>query len=89
MVSIMSGPNTEIASHLKDDAEPKDIESSVFTCIQENNFEELKNLYSQHKLKADLFDNEGMTPLQHACYKGNQQMAEFFIEKVTEIVTDR
>lgn len=82
----MSGSNTEIASNLKDNVEQKDIESSVFACIQENNFDELKNLYSQYKLKADIFDSEGMTPLLHACYKGNQQMAEFLIEKVTIII---
>lgn len=83
MVTIMNGPSTELTSNLKDNVETNDTESSVFTCIQENNLDELKDLYSRHKLKADLFDSEGMTPLQHACYKGNQPMVEFFIEKVS------
>lgn len=82
MVTVMNGKTAETIPECKDNEPQENIESLVFKYISENNFDAVKNLFVQYKLKPNLYDKDGMTPLQHACFKGNKQIAEFLIEQV-------
>lgn len=82
MVSVQNGDKKAFAESYAENENENDVESLVFKYIAENKFNELKSLYAQHKIKADIYDSDGMTPLQHACYKGNKDIVELLLEHV-------
>ncbi|XKL68525.1 hypothetical protein PGB90_004016 [Kerria lacca] len=85
MVTINNNKDTKTITNSKIDEGENNVEVRVFKCISDNNFNELKKIFTLYKLKADLYDNDGMTPLQHACYKGNKEVMEFLIEKGADV----
>lgn len=85
MVSVQNGDKKALAESFAENENENDVESLVFKYIAENNFNELKSLYSQHKILADIYDSDGMTPLQHACYKGNKDIVEFLLEHGADV----
>lgn len=85
MVSVMNGKETSVlaSSYEQTKHEKEDLEKLVFKYIAENNYNELRSLFSQYKLKANIYDKDGMTPLQHACYKRNKDIVELLLEQVS------
>lgn len=54
----------------------------VFKAIFANDFERLQKIYANHDLSTDILDEHGMTPLQHASYKGNEQIVRWLLDRV-------
>lgn len=64
-------------------AEPlTDIQKKVFEAIPKSDVGELKTLLAQLQGTADFVDENGMTPLQHACYKGNTELVQILLDQV-------
>ena len=59
-----------------------DLQREIFTKISQNEVCELKTLLAQNKLKIDFVDENGMSPLQHACYKGNTEIVQMLLDQV-------
>lgn len=59
--------------------DPSEIE--IFNAIEKNNVALLKMLLI-HKKDVNIFDENLMTPLQHACYKGNVEMVQLLLDQV-------
>lgn len=59
------------------------LQKDIFQKISANEVEELKSLLSANKVKVDFVDEHGVSPLQHACYKGNQDIAQMLLDQVS------
>lgn len=59
-----------------------DFEKEIFEKISKNEVCELKTLLAQKKIKMDFVDENGMSPLQHACYKGNKEIVQLLLDQV-------
>lgn len=59
-----------------------DIEKEIFAKISNNSTEELKVLLATSKIKVNFLDENCMTPLQHACYKGNLEIVQMLLDHV-------
>lgn len=57
-------------------------EKTIFDAIAQNDLVEFKNILAQHKGPVDFFDENGMTALQHAAYKGNKDMVQLLLDRV-------
>ncbi|GFR10158.1 ankyrin repeat and MYND domain-containing protein 2 [Trichonephila clavata] len=55
------------------------LEKKLFTEIQENNFTEVRRLILVEWVPVNCVDADGMTPLQHAAYKGIYRICEFLL----------
>lgn len=56
----------------------------VFNAIFVNDFDGLRKLYAERAdLGTDILDEHGMTPLQHAAYKGNEQIVRWLLDRVS------
>lgn len=56
------------------------LEKELFTYTQEKNFEEVKRLLTVEKVSVDCVDADGMTPLQHAAYKGTYKVCKLLLD---------
>lgn len=59
-----------------------DLQRDIFTKIGNNKVCELKTLLASNKVKIDFVDENGMSPLQHACYKGNMEIVQMLLDQV-------
>lgn len=59
-----------------------DLQKRIFEIIPKNDVGELKALLAQLQGTADFVDENGMTPLQHACYKGNAEFVQILLDQV-------
>lgn len=59
-----------------------DVQKKIFDTIPKGDVGELKTLLSQLQGTADFVDENGMTPLQHACYKGNTNLVQILLDQV-------
>lgn len=59
-----------------------DLQKEIFSKVTNNDIEGLKALLATNKIKIDFVDDNGMSPLQHACYKGNKEMVQLFLDQV-------
>lgn len=59
-----------------------DLEKEIFAKISKNEIAELRTLLAANKCKIDFVDENGMTPLQHACYKGNKEIVQMLLDQV-------
>lgn len=57
-------------------------EKTIFDAIAQNDLIEFKNILAEHKGTVDFFDENGMTALQHAAYKGNKDMVQLLLDRV-------
>lgn len=57
-------------------------EKTIFDTIAQNDLGEFKSILAQHKGPVDFFDENGMTALQHAAYKGNKDMVQLLLDRV-------
>lgn len=60
----------------------KDMEKNIFGAIDKNEFDLLKT-YFVFQQNVDILDENLMTPLQHACYKGNKEIVQFLLDQVS------
>jgi ankyrin repeat protein len=65
--------------------EMSEAEKDIFAKIDNNDVNGLKNILLQHNMKIDMYDEDGMTPLQHAAYKGNKEIVQMLIDQVSDI----
>lgn len=56
-------------------------EKEIFKAIETNDVVLLKRLLAEEK-NVNIFDENLMTPLQHACYKGNLEMVLLLLDQV-------
>lgn len=56
-------------------------EKEIFSAIEMNDVTILKTLLANKK-DVNIFDENLMTPLQHACYKGNLEMVHLLLDQV-------
>nr|CAD7415915.1 unnamed protein product [Timema poppensis] len=61
------------------------LEKEIFELISNNDIIGLKNIFLQHKLKPDIYDDNGMTPLQHAAYKGNKDIVQMLLDQGADV----
>lgn len=59
-----------------------DLHKETFEAISKKDVGELKALLAQLQGTADFVDENGMTPLQHACYKGNTEFVQILLDQV-------
>ncbi|XP_015114985.1 ankyrin repeat and MYND domain-containing protein 2 [Diachasma alloeum] len=62
-----------------------DVQKEIFTKITNNEAGELKSLLASSKIKIDFVDENGMSPLQHACYKGNKEIAQMLLDQGADV----
>jgi len=60
-----------------------DVEKEIFAKIANNDVNGLKNILVQQKIEVDIYDENGMTPLQHASYKGNKEIVQMLLDRVS------
>ncbi|XP_063241048.1 ankyrin repeat and MYND domain-containing protein 2 isoform X2 [Bacillus rossius redtenbacheri] len=60
-------------------------EKDVFEKIANNDASGLKTLLLQNEIKPDILDENGMTPLQHAAYKGNTEIAQMLLDQGADV----
>ncbi|GFS29352.1 ankyrin repeat and MYND domain-containing protein 2 [Trichonephila inaurata madagascariensis] len=61
-------------------SELSSLEKELFIYTQEKNYEEVKRLLTVEKVPVDCVDAEGMTPLQHAAYKGTHKVCKLLLD---------
>lgn len=59
-----------------------DIQKQVFEKISKNDKDGFKQLIAQVKGGVNFIDENGMTPLQHACCKGNKEAVQILLDMV-------
>ncbi|XP_014240481.1 ankyrin repeat and MYND domain-containing protein 2 [Cimex lectularius] len=59
----------------------KEAEKAIFELINNNDIAGLKSHMEINALKPDVVDEHGLTPLSHACYKGNKDIAQYLIDQ--------
>lgn len=67
------------------EVEADDVTGDVFKAIFDNDFAWLQRIYDQHGLDTDILDKHGMTPLQHAAYKGNTEIVRWLLERGADV----
>ncbi|KPJ05062.1 PREDICTED: ankyrin repeat and MYND domain-containing protein 2 [Papilio xuthus] len=60
-------------------------EKSIFNAIAQEDLDEFKSILAHHKGSVDLFDENGMTALQHAAYKGNKDMVQMLLDRGADV----
>lgn len=50
--------------------------------ISENNIAQVKKLLSNGGISIDTADEHGMSPLQHACYRGGHEIVQLLLDQV-------
>lgn len=64
--------------------EQVDVRRQIFGAIEKNNVVVLKTLLAEIK-NVNFVDENSMTPLQHAAYKGNKEMVQILLDQVSMI----
>ncbi|CAK9829767.1 Ankyrin repeat and MYND domain-containing protein 2 [Anthophora retusa] len=62
-----------------------DVQKQIFTKISNNEVSDLKTLLTVNKIKMDFVDENGMSPLQHACYKGNTEIVQMLLDQGADV----
>ena len=61
----------------------------LLKAINENNFEDVKQLLNSSDVRINVCDDNGMTPLQHSAYKGNYEISKYLIERGADVNHDQ
>jgi len=64
--------------------ELNDEQRKIFDAITNNNINELRVYLGIFKENIDFIDENGMTPLQHACFKGNKEAVQLLLDQVID-----
>ncbi|XP_004526925.1 ankyrin repeat and MYND domain-containing protein 2 [Ceratitis capitata] len=62
-----------------------DIQRQIFDRIAKNDVNGFKQLITQLKERVDFVDDDGMTPLQHACCKGSKEIVQILLDMGADI----
>ncbi|KAG8222273.1 hypothetical protein J437_LFUL001471 [Ladona fulva] len=65
--------------------EVKDVEKTLFEKLSANDADGLKNILLLNDINIDCVDENGMTPLQHVCYKGNKEFAQMLLDRGADV----
>ncbi|CAK1545153.1 unnamed protein product [Leptosia nina] len=65
--------------------DPHNAENNIFTTIAQGDVSEFKNILAQHKGSVDFLDENGMTALQHAAYKGCKDMVQLLLDRGADV----
>lgn len=65
------------------------LEIDIFDKISKNNVGALKMLLAQLETTVDFVDENGMTPLQHACYKMNKEAVQCLLDQGADVNFNR
>ncbi|KAL7050097.1 hypothetical protein ACKWTF_003955 [Chironomus riparius] len=57
-----------------------ELQKEIFSCIAKSDVDELKKKLSAYNGSIDFTDDNGMTPLQHASYKGNKEGVQLLLD---------
>lgn len=60
-------------------------QKTIFENITANDIASLKVLLSQPNFNVDFIDENGMTPLQHAAYKGNKEICQLLLDQGADV----
>ncbi|XP_053687633.1 ankyrin repeat and MYND domain-containing protein 2 [Sabethes cyaneus] len=60
-------------------------QKTIFDRISKNEISELKLALAQYKQNVDFVDENGMTPLQHASYKGNKEAVQLLLDQGADV----
>ncbi|VVC34913.1 Hypothetical protein CINCED_3A025173 [Cinara cedri] len=64
----------------------QEVTREIFTNIFNNDFDGLQKIYAKNiDLSPDILDEHGMTPLQHASYKGNEQIVRWLLARGADV----
>lgn len=55
-------------------------EKKLFEKIQENSYDDVKRILTDEKIRINCLDSHGMTPLQHAAYRGNYELCKLMLD---------
>lgn len=66
--------------------ELSEAQKNVFDKITENDVLAVKSLISQADFNVNCVDENGMTPLQHASYKGNKEIVQVLLDQVKFLI---
>lgn len=61
-----------------------DLQMQIFDKIAKNDKDGFKQLIGQLKGGVNFVDENGMTPLQHACCKGNKEAVQILLDMVSD-----
>lgn len=59
-----------------------DDQKQIFEMVTKNDIVGLQMLLQKIGAGADVYDENGMTPLQHAAYKGHKEMVQLLLDQV-------
>lgn len=59
-----------------------DVQKELIEHILKNNVSRVKEILLAHNFKPDDCDENGMTPLQHAAFKGNKDIVQLLLDQV-------
>lgn len=66
---------------------PAASEKEILEKVSSNDANGLQSMFAGLKLSSvDFVDENGMTPLQHACYKGNKEIAQMLLDQVIQVL---
>ena len=64
------------------EAQPEDVPDTIFSRIAKGDVQGVSQILTLGEVKVDQVDEHGMTPLQHAAYRGNEQMCQMLLDRV-------
>lgn len=67
------------------EAELSEVQKQLFDKITKNEVDDLKALLVQIKGSVNFVDESGMSPLQHACYKGNKEIVQMLLDQGADV----
>lgn len=70
---------------MSNDDSMSDVKKEIFEKINNNKPEDLKAILAVNKIKVDFVDENLMSPLQHACYKGNKEIVQMLLDHVSQL----